>query len=448
MTQPGLVPVQTTPSASLRGVIRAPGDKSISHRALIIAALATGRSLIKGLLVADDLTSTANALRQCGVVIGVGKQGDCEIDGVGIGGLIEAADVLDLGNSGTAVRLLMGVLASHPIQTIFSGDRSLQARPMRRVAEPLEQMGASVRTGTNGGLPVVLIGAQSPMPITYQLPVASAQVKSAILLAGLNIIGTTKVIESIPTRNHTENMLRAFGAKIGSELIDGVTHITLEGHPELMAQEVTVPGDPSSAAFPLVAALITQNSEVVVEGVGINETRTGLYKCLLEMGADIHIDSVATVNGEPIANITARSSKLKAVEISASRAPSMIDEYPILAAAAACADGTTLMHGLGELRIKESDRLRAIVDGLQDCGVETSVTGDTLEVKGTGTGGVPGSENQILSHRDHRIAMTFLTLGLVSKVPVEVDDGSMIDSSYPNFLQDMNLIGAKMACSI
>ena len=442
-----LSPLQANPSNPLQGVLCAPGDKSISHRALILAALSAGRSNIQGLLTADDLTNTASALRQCGVSITIGAKGTCVVEGVGLSGLCEPSDIIDLGNSGTAARLLMGVAASHSIHVTFTGDESLRGRPMARVAAPLMQMGASVTTARNGGLPVSIDGAITPIPITYRPPVSSAQIKSAVLLAGLNAPGTTTVIETLPTRDHTENLLRVFGAEVSIEEVGSESHIALVGQPELRAQDVIVPGDPSSAAFPLVAALITRDSKVMVQGVGVNDRRAGLFRCLLEMGAELTVDPVETVCGEPVANLTARTSSLKGIEVPAERAPCMIDEYPILAMAAACAHGTTVMHGLGELRLKESDRLAAIAEGLRGCGVETLVEGDILTVVGAGPDSIPGGGGRVATQRDHRIAMAFLILGLAAKKAITVDDGSMIASSYPGFVGDMSVLGASISGS-
>lgn len=442
MTDLALSPLRAFPTSALQGAIRAPGDKSISHRALILAALSAGCSRITGLLTSDDLIHTVGALRQFGVIINVDAGHDYVVEGLGVTGLSEPSDVINLGNSGTAARLLMGVAAGHPMQVIFTGDKSLRSRPMDRVAEPLVEMGALVKTGKDGGLPVLISGAMPPLPITYRSPVPSAQVKSAVLLAGLSAPGETTVIESVPTRDHTEKLLEVFGAHITVKEKGGESHVTLVGQPELQAQNVVVPGDPSSAAFPLVAALITPDSKVLIRGVGMNERRTGLFECLREMGAELEILSIASVGGEPVADLTARTSQLRAVEVPAERAPSMIDEYPILAVAAACANGSTVMHGLGELRVKESDRLTAVVEGLNNCGVEAFVEGETLTVVGIGPNNVPGGAGKVMTHQDHRVAMAFLTLGLASKQPVIVDDGSMITSSYPGFVEDMTLLGA------
>ena len=442
MTDLALSPLRAFPTSALQGAIRAPGDKSISHRALILAALSAGCSRITGLLTADDLIHTVGALRQCGAIITVDDRHDYVVEGLGVTGLSEPSDVINLGNSGTAARLLMGVVAGHPMQVIFTGDESLRSRPMDRVAEPLVQMGALVKTTRDGGLPALVSGAAPPLPITYRQPVPSAQVKSAVLLAGLSAPGQTTVIESVPTRDHTEKLLKVFGAQITVKEEGGESHVTLVGQPELRAQNVVVPGDPSSAAFPLVAALITPDSEVLVRGVGMNERRTGLFQCLREMGAELEIIPVGSVGGEPIADLTARTSRLRAVEVSAERAPSMIDEYPILAVAAACANGSTVMHGLGELRVKESDRLTAVVKGLNNCGVEAFADGETLTVVGAGPNNVPVGAGKVITHQDHRVAMAFLTLGLASGQAVTVDDGSMITSSYPGFVEDMTLLGA------
>ena len=442
MTDFALSPLRAFPTSALRGAIPAPGDKSISHRALILAALSAGRSRITGLLKADDLIHTVGALRQCGVIITADARHDYVVEGLGVTGLSEPSDVINLGNSGTAARLLMGVVAGHPMQVIFTGDESLRSRPMGRVAEPLVRMGAQVKTTRDGGLPALISGAVPPLPITYRPPVPSAQVKSAVLLAGLSAPGQTTVIESVPTRDHTEKLLRIFGAQITVKEEGGESHVTLVGQPELKAQNIVVPGDPSSAAFPLIAALITPDSEVLVRGIGMNERRTGLFECLREMGAELEIVPVASVGGEPVADLTARTSRLRAVEVPAERAPTMIDEYPILAVAAACANGSTVMHGLGELRVKESDRLTAVVKGLNKCGVEAFVDGDTLTVVGVGPNNVPVGDGKVMTHQDHRVAMAFLTLGLASQQPVFVDDGSMITSSYPGFVEDMTLLGA------
>ncbi len=430
-------------AGALSGELRAPGDKSISHRALILGALACGRSTIRGLLEAEDVTRTARALEACGVGVAPGGDRSWRVDGVGVGGLAAPADVLDLGNSGTAARLLLGVLASHRLDAVLTGDISLRARPMTRVADPLRRMGAVIRCAAGGRMPLLVGGTATPVPIAYRLPVASAQVKSAILLAGLNTPGETTVIEPQPTRDHTERMLRLYGADIRvTDSVDERT-ITVRGQPELEPRDTEVPGDPSSAAFALVAALIVPGSEVTVRGVGVNPLRTGLFETLSEMGADLVLETVGESCGEPVADVTARASALSAVAVPAARAPRMIDEYPVLAVAAAFAQGTSRLDGLGELRVKESDRLAAIVRGLADCGVDVEAGADWLEV--TGCPGAVAGGGQIETARDHRIAMAFLVLGMAARHPVRIDDGTMIRTSYPDFAETMNRLGARIA---
>lgn len=359
------------PGNSLSGDIRVAGDKSISHRALMLSALAVGRSTVTGLLEGEDVLATASALRALGARVERLGAGHWQVDGVGVGGFIEAEDILDMGNSGTAARLLIGLLSTHPITSFFTGDASLRRRPMGRIIAPLQATGARLTSRHGGRLPLVVEGARDPMPLHYRLPVASAQVKSAVLLAGLNTPGTTTVIEPEPTRDHTERMLKAMGAEI--DIADGEDGrlITLTGQPELHPINMVVPGDPSSAAFPLVAALLTPDSQVTVRNVGVNPTRTGLFVTLAEMGADMEIIDRGEAGGELVADIVARSSELRGVHVPGERAPSMIDEYPILAVAAAAARGVTRLEGIGELRVKESDRLEAVVAGLTACGVTT-----------------------------------------------------------------------------
>jgi 3-phosphoshikimate 1-carboxyvinyltransferase len=383
-------------------------------------------------------------MRALGADIARGEDGSWRIDGVGLGGLAEPDDVLDFGNSGTGVRLLMGVLASHAVTAFLTGDPSLRRRPMARVALPLERMGARVIARDGGRLPLALIGAASPLPIAYRLPVPSAQVKSAVLLAGLNAPGETSVIEPQPTRDHSERLLRHFGAEVAVEAApEGGRRITLKGQPELAAADLAIPGDPSSAAFPAVAALILPGSEVVIPGVGVNPLRIGLYETLREMGADIALANERVTGGEPVADLTLRSSALEGVEVPAERAPRMIDEYPVLAVAAAFAQGRTVMHGLDELRVKESDRLGAIARGLAACGVKLAVAGDALTVEGMGV--PPPGGGRIATKLDHRIAMAFLVLGLAARAPVTIDDGSTIATSFPNFVPLMNGLGASIA---
>jgi 3-phosphoshikimate 1-carboxyvinyltransferase len=435
--------VAARPRTPLSGKIRVPGDKSISHRALMLGALAVGRTQISGLLEGEDVLATAAAINALGAHASPTGDGRWAVNGVGIGGLVEPQDLLDLGNSGTSARLLLGILATHPITAFVTGDASLRHRPMGRVVTPLSRIGARFVTREGARLPLAISGAADPVPITYQLPVPSAQVKSAVLLAGLNAPGTTTVIEPQPTRDHTERMLRHFGATIMAEPVEGGgKRITLEGYPELAAAPIAVPGDPSSAAFPLIAALIIPGSEVTIEGVGINPLRIGLIECLREMGADIALLNERDEGGEPVADLRARGGTLKGADIPAERAPRMIDEYPILAVAAACARGRTVMHGLAELRVKESDRLSAIAVGLGACGVRVAVDGDVLTVEGDG--GPPEGGALIATQLDHRIAMAFLVLGLAARLPVRIDDSGPIATSFPGFLSLMDGLGGAM----
>jgi len=438
-------------SNPLAGTIRVPGDKSISHRALMLGALAVGRTKISGLLEGEDVLATAAAVNALGATVapvapadGGGPDVRWTVDGIGIGGLVEPENLLDLGNSGTSARLLLGILATHPITAFVTGDASLRRRPMGRIVDPLTQFGARFVTRTGARLPLVVTGAADPIPITYRLPVPSAQVKSAVLLAGLNTPGTTTVIEPQPTRDHTERMLRHFGAEVVTELEEGGgRRIAVQGFPELAAAPILVPGDSSSAAFPLVAALIVPGSEVIIEGVGVNPLRTGLFECLREMGADIALLNQREEGGEPVADIRARAGTLTGADIPAERAPRMIDEYPILAIAAACARGRTVMRGLAELRVKESDRLAAIGSGLAACGARVAVEGDTLIIDGDGT--PPEGGALIETQLDHRIAMAFLVLGLASRAPVRVDDAAPIGTSFPGFITLINGLGGIIA---
>ena len=430
-------------SRALRGRCRVPGDKSISHRALILGALAVGRTRIHNLLEGDDVLRTAAALRALGARIERDRDGLWSVHGVGVGGLTEPSDVLDLGNSGTGARLLMGAVATHSFTSFFTGDESLRRRPMARIVEPLMRIGARFVARDGARLPLAVVGTASPMPISYTLPVPSAQVKSAVLLAGLNSPGETTVIEPAATRDHTENMLRHFGAAITVTATEtGGKRITLTGQPELTPADLTVPGDPSSAAFPIVAALIRPGSDITVEGVGTNPLRTGLYQTLTEMGAALGIAKARIAGGESIADIKVKAGELHGIEVPAARAPSMIDEYPILAVAAAFAKGRTVMHGLGELRVKESDRLSAIAAGLQKCGVAATIEGDTLTVEGKGT--PPKGGVLVAAKLDHRIAMAFLVLGGAARKPVRIDDGETIATSFPGFVKLMNRLGARV----
>ena len=432
------------PVACLKGRVRAPGDKSVSHRALMFGALALGETTVRGLLEGEDVLCTAAALRALGAEI-VHEAGDgiWRVRGFGVGGGREPADVLDLGNSGTAARLLSGILASQPFTSFMTGDASLRGRPMQRVIEPLSRMGARFEARDGGRMPLAIIGTDEMVPIEYRLPVASAQVKSAILLAGLNTAGETTVIEPHATRDHTERMLRHFGAEVRVTPADGGgKRITVVGWPELLGRDIVVPGDPSSAAFAVVAAAIRPGSDITVENVGLNPLRAGLYQTLLDMGADIAFENEREVGGEPVADLRVKGSVLKGVEVPAERAPTMIDEYPILAVAAACAEGTTRMLGLAELRAKESDRLASVSAGLLANGVKHEMGADNLMVHGTGV--APAGGGLVATHLDHRIAMSFLVLGLGAREPVAVDDGSPIDTSFPGFAALMNGLGAKI----
>ena len=436
-------PARAERSKSLRGNITVPGDKSISHRALMLSSQALGTTVIHGLLEGEDVIATANALRQCRVTITRDEHGSWTVVGVGIGGLSEPDDVLDMGNAGTAARLMMGLLAPYPFHVQFTGDASLRKRPMQRVITPLEMFGAQFWTREGGRLPLAMRGSPMPLPISYTLPVASAQVKSAIMLAALNTPGTTTIIEHEATRDHTERMLRFFGVEVGVQTeANGATTITVHGQPtqSFKNREFHVPADPSSAAFPLVAALLVPNSSVTITNVCLNAARIGLIETLKEMGGDITISNARDVAGEPVGDITAKSSTLRAITVPANRAPSMIDEYPILAVAAACAQGKTIMRGVGELRVKESNRLAAIIAGLHKCGVEAIEDGDDLIVFGRGK--PPRGGGTIATHFDHRIAMSFLVLGLVSDEPVTVDDTRAIATSFPGFMALMRSLGA------
>jgi 3-phosphoshikimate 1-carboxyvinyltransferase len=431
------------PVARLHGRVRAPGDKSVSHRALMFGALALGETNVSGLLEGEDVLATAAALRALGAVVEHVGEGLWRIRGFGVGGGREPGDVLNLGNSGTSARLLSGILASHPFTSFMTGDASLRSRPMQRVIEPLSRMGARFQGREGGRMPLAIVGTDEMVPIEYRLPVASAQVKSAILLAGLNTAGETTVIEPEATRDHTERMLRHFGAEVRVSAAEGGgKRITVVGWPELKARDIVVPGDPSSAAFAVVAAAIRPGSDVKVENVGVNPLRAGLYRTLHEMGADIAFENPRQVGGEPVADLHVKGGELKGIEVPAERAPTMIDEYPILAVAASCAVGTTRMLGLAELRTKESDRLASVAAGLAVNGVRHEMGADTLTVHGTGA--APDGGGLVKTHLDHRIAMSFLVLGLAAREPVAVDDGSPIDTSFPGFAALMNGLGAKI----
>jgi 3-phosphoshikimate 1-carboxyvinyltransferase len=420
--------------------VRVPGDKSVSHRALMLGALATGRTRIAGLLEGEDVLNTARALQALGCPIR--KAGAAwEVLGRGVGGLEQPAGPLDFGNSGTGVRLMLGVLAGHLLTAHLIGDASLSRRPMGRVLRPLERMGLEVVEKGKDTLPLTVRGSTDLMPIEYQLPVASAQIKSAVLIAGLHASGETTVIEPAATRDHTERMLSYFGAQVTATKRQGLRAVSVKGDAELAGRDIKVPGDPSSAAFLAAAALIAPRSEVTIEGVLVNPTRTGFYTTLREMGADISFTEERIEGGEPVADIQVRHATLKGVRVPPERAPSMIDEYPVLACLAAYADGETRMEGLAELKVKESDRLAATAAGLAANGVGARIDGDTLIVQGAK--GVPGG-GIVTTHLDHRIAMAFLTMGLGADRPVTVDDAGMIATSFPEFGPLMQRLGAEL----
>jgi 3-phosphoshikimate 1-carboxyvinyltransferase len=440
-TQPH--PLTARRSGRLRGRARVPGDKSISIRALILGALAVGETRVTGLLEGEDVLHTAQTLRDLGATLQQRGGGEWRVRGVGVAGFAEPAAPLDFGNSGTGSRLMLGAVAGCPITATFDGDASLRTRPMRRVLDPLERIGARTLASADGRLPLTLAGARDPIPIVFEPPVASAQLKSAVLLAGLSAPGETVVVEREATRDHTEKMLSHFGAEIRVEpLGQNGRRITLTGQPELAPGPIVVPADPSSAAFPLVAGLIAPCSEVILEGVMLNPLRTGLLTTLAEMGASIEFLERRTEGGEDVADIVVRTSNLRGVEVPAARAPSMIDEYPILAVAAAFAEGTTVMRGLKELRVKESDRLAAAAALLRVNGAEVEIDGDDLIV--TGRGRAPGG-GLVTTHMDHRIAMSALVMGLASERPVKIDDGGFIATSFPGFVELMGSLGADVS---
>lgn len=431
-----------TVSASPKGLsgrTLVPGDKSISHRSLMLASLAHGRTKVYGLLEGEDVLRTADAMRALGATIT--RDGAVwTIDGRGVGELTEPADVLDMGNSGTAARLLSGILSSHQMNSVMTGDASLRSRPMRRVMDPLSKNGSEFLSREGGRLPMAVRGNGQATPLEYRLPVASAQVKSAVLLAGLNAVGRTVVEEPVATRDHTENMLRHFGVDVDVSVLDaGGRRIELTGPVKLTARDVTVPGDPSSSAFPLVAALLVPGSDLLIENVGLNPLRTGLFTTLLEMGADLTIENERIEGGEPVGDLRARYSKLKGVDVPPQRAPSMIDEYPVLAVACAFAEGSSRLRGLEELRVKESDRLAATVSLLNVNGAETAVVGDDLIVRGFQG---PLGGGSVTTHMDHRLAMSGIVFGLAAQKPVHIDDTAFIETSFPGFVDLMNGLGA------
>ena len=432
-------PRSIAPRGPLAGTLTVPGDKSISHRSLMFAALAVGTSRISGLLEGEDVLATAAALRAMGATIERTGDGEWQVDGVGVGGLLQPAHALDMGNSGTSTRLLMGLVASHPITATFTGDASLSGRPMGRVIEPLAQMGADITASPGGRLPLMVRGLTPAVPISYTLPVASAQVKSAVLLAGLNTPGLTRVIEPVATRDHSERMLRGFGADLTVEETDEGRIITLRGEAELQPQTITVPGDPSSAGFWLVAASIVPGSDLVVRNVGLNPTRTGLIAALRLMGADIVEQDAREVGGEPVADLRVRHAPLTAITVPPDLAPSMIDEYPVLFVAAAFAAGRTVARGAHELRVKESDRIAAMRAALEACGVACEEFEDGLAITGSGGDAIPGGAT-IASLLDHRIAMSMSIAGLHAAKPITIDDASPVATSYPVFYQTLDTV--------
>jgi 3-phosphoshikimate 1-carboxyvinyltransferase len=437
-------PLEARSSGALTGIVRVPGDKSISHRALILGALAVGETRITGLLEGEDVLNTAKAMRALGARVERTGAFAWSVRGTGVAGFAQPDAPLDFGNSGTGCRLVMGAVAGCPIVATFDGDASLRSRPMRRVLDPLELMGARVGDSKQGGrLPLSLQGARDPLPILYRTPVASAQIKSAVLLAGLSAPGITTVIETEASRDHTELMLKHFGAQLTS-MREGShgRRIALTGQPELRGADVVVPADPSSAAFPIVAALIVEGSDIVLSDVMTNPLRTGLFTTLREMGASIEQSEVRGDAGEPMAQFRVRASKLRGVEVPPERAPSMIDEYLVLAVAAGFAEGTTTMRGLQELRVKESDRLEATAAMLRVNGIKVEISGDDMIVEGRGH--VPGG-GLVATHMDHRIAMSALVMGLASDKPVKVDDTAFIATSFPDFIPMMRRLGAEFA---
>lgn len=437
-------PFTLAAAGPLRGDLVVPGDKSISHRALMFGALSVGRTRISGLLEGEDVLATAAALRQMGAQITHVGPGRWEVDGVGVGGLLQPEGVLDMGNSGTSTRLLMGLVASHDLVATFIGDASLSRRPMARVATPLARMGAEIRMSPGERLPLTVRGMAPAIPITYRLPVASAQVKSAILLAGLNAAGTTTVIEAVATRDHSERMLAGFGATVRVEtLADGARAIAVEGQASLRPQEIEVPGDPSSAAFPLVATLLVPGSRVTIRNVGVNPTRDGLLRVLEAMGGRIARTNARSVSGEPVADLLVEASALAGVEVPPEVAPGMIDEFPALFVACALANGRSRLRGLEELRVKESDRLAVMAAGLRAAGARVEEHADGLDIEGTGGAPLPGGA-RIDPMLDHRIAMSFALLSLACRTPLVIADRRPIATSFPGFLALMEGLGAEV----
>jgi 3-phosphoshikimate 1-carboxyvinyltransferase len=437
-------PLEARRSGPLKGTAEVPGDKSISHRALILGTLAVGKTKIVGLLEADDVLKTADAMRKLGATVAKDETGAWRVHGRGVGGLAEPNGILDFGNSGTGARLVMGAVATTPMIAVFTGDASLRTRPMLRVLEPLTHFGATFRARDGGLLPVTLAGAARPICIEHRVAVPSAQVKSALLLAALNAPGRSRIVQDSLTRDHTERMLRAFGAEVDIEQTEGGEAISVLGETELRPAKVFVPGDPSSAAFPLGAALIVPGSEITLPNVLLNPRRTGFLETLREMGARIDVVNHRDSGGEEMGDLVVRSSALKGADVPPERAPSMIDEYPMLAVLAAFAEGRTVMRGLAELRVKESDRLAGVARALQAIGIEVEELSDGLVVEGRGVDGVKGGAS-IVTHLDHRIAMSFLVAGLGAREPVAIDDSTMVRTSFPGFRSVMRGLGANIA---
>ena len=439
-----VIPMTSRHVGALRGVAEVPGDKSISHRSLILGALSVGETRISGLLEGQDVLDTCKAMRAFGADVIEHGGGEWSVFGVGGGGFAEPEDVINCGNAGTGVRLIMGAMATSPITATVTGDASLRSRPMGRITDPLAFFGAKSYGRSGGRLPMTIVGAAEPVPVRYASPVASAQVKSAVLLAGLNVMGETVVIEKEATRDHSERMLRGFGAEVTVEDSAEGRVITLKGQPELRPQTIVVPRDPSSAAFPVCAALICEGSDVLVPNIGLNPTRAGLFTTLQEMGADLTFENPREESGEPVADLRARfSPDMKGIEVPPERAPSMIDEYPILSVVAGFAQGKTVMGGVKELRVKESDRIDAMARGLEANGLTIEEDEDTLIVHGMGAGGVPGG-GTAATHLDHRIAMSFMCLGMAAQKPVSIDDGGPIATSFPIFESLMGGLGASL----
>ncbi|WP_299599095.1 3-phosphoshikimate 1-carboxyvinyltransferase [uncultured Tateyamaria sp.] len=438
------IPMTSSACGPLSGTADVPGDKSISHRSLILGAMAVGETTITGLLEGQDVLDTGRAMQAFGAEVINHGGGSWSVHGVGVGGFAEPDQVIDCGNSGTGVRLIMGAMATSPISVTFTGDASLNGRPMARVTDPLALFGCEAVGRSGGRLPMTLVGAADPVPVEYTVPVPSAQVKSAVLLAGLNAPGQTVVIEAEATRDHTERMLAGFGAEISTEVTDAGRVITLKGQPELKPLHIDVPRDPSSAAFPVCAALIVPGSDVLVPNIGLNPTRAGLFTTLREMGADLVYENEREEGGEPVADLRVRfSPDLVGIEVPAERAASMIDEYPVLSVVASFAKGRTHMPGVKELRVKESDRIDAMATGLRAAGVTVEDGPDWWTVTGLGHGNVPGGVT-CASHLDHRIAMSFLVMGMATQQPMSVDDGGPIATSFPIFEPLMGGLGAQL----